>query len=228
MNYYQIGGTVLTALIVTAGIIKIELIREIVRKLTSDKEKINLFSILIIIFLSVIPVLIGFSMSESNANEPKQNIQESEDKKSQTEQYIDAGKFVISKTEEYAELARKHRQQKDSIFNATRTHRWVSRIGDYMDNDETLKNFYLNLRSKENICLFKEKSNYFFFINVPLTKEQLDDSLENFKSKYGTNLLSNIDLMSICKKNKNNIVKTKSKKIRDKKEVFEIDCYVPD
>src|SRR5688572_20016380 len=73
MNTIEIIGLSATAILTIVGLVKMELIREFVKKIVSDKEKVNLAAIVLLIVVAIIPSIIGFSVpsgaSSSNVSE---------------------------------------------------------------------------------------------------------------------------------------------------------------
>jgi len=227
MDFYKIGGLAITAIIVTLGLIKIELIKEVVKKITSDKEKVNLFAILLLIIISVIPSIVGFNIPNDNSENQTTEVQQTPKEKSDLEAGLEIGKAVLTSGKELYEEHKTNKERGDSIFLAKRPQRLVYQIGDVMDNNESVLEFYKKLKNTDNICLFKNKKYFFFFKNIESTKKQLNDSLDSFESQIGS-LATVIDLMTYCTSSKDKIIKTKSQKYGRRKDRMEIDCYTVD
>ena len=225
MDLYEISGLAFTAIIVALGIVKIELIKEVVKKVTSDKENANLFSIVLIILLAIIPAVIGFSVPNEHEKRQATEVQQTPKGKSELESYIELGKNVTIGIKELSEEASIKKQREDSIFNATKPQRWVFQIGDLMDNDEAILELFKKLNNVEDVCLFKDKNIFFFFKNEEHTKAELDDLLDSFKSQVGSVIVSKVNLMSYCNSSKEKFKKTKSQKFGKRKGKIEIDCY---
>ncbi len=229
MDLIQISGFAITAILATIGIIKLELIKEIAKKMTSDKEKINLFSIMALILISVIPAIIGFSMPNNNTQENEiPNVQKTPPNKSDAEVALEAGRDAILISKELYDNAQENKRKNDSIFNATKPQRWVYQLGDVMDNDESILKRYAQFKNTEGICLFKDKDRFFFFKNLDHSKKELEDSLANYKSEYASFGITIIDLMELCHSKNEKLINTKSQKFGKRKNKIVIDCWTID
>ena len=95
MDLYQIGGFAFSAIIATLGILKIELIKEIVKKITSNQEKINIFSVVLLLLISIVPIVIGFNIPSNTENRAVE-VHQIAPQKSKEEVYLEAGKEIIT------------------------------------------------------------------------------------------------------------------------------------
>jgi hypothetical protein len=225
MDYYKIGGLAVSAVFVLVGLFKIELIKELAKKFVSDKERINFASIVTLILISVIPSVLGFTFSsyDNPANNAEPSINSP---KTNAEVILEGSKDALIIANEISTNVSEKRKKEDSIFKATRSERWVYQIGDWMSNDEAMMSLYQKINAIPNVCLFKNENNFFFFINDNKTKKELEDSLQDFKSRNGLiERISTVDLSGYCRNSKEKLVKTKSRKIGKRKEKIEIECY---
>ncbi len=231
MDYYKIGGIAIAAIIATLGAVKLELIKGVVSKMTSDKGNINFISIVSLIIVSVVPAIFGFYYSDNTPTNLNAEIQEQQipDKKTDLEIGLEVGKEVIATTKQLVDEHNANKKIKDSIFKANRSQRWVYKIGDLMDNDEAIFELYKKLKEIENICLFSYKDKFFLFKNTENSKKQLDDSLDSFISKVGYKATV-FDLMTYCTNTngKENIIRTKDYKLGKRKDKTKIECYTVD
>jgi hypothetical protein len=228
MNLYELGGIGLTAIVATVGIIKLELIKEAVKKMTSDKGAVNIFSILILLVISVLPALIGFTIPANDPEGLSTGVQDETHVKTDGELILEGSKDAILIVKELTDESKKKKDREDSIFNANKTQRWVFQIGDLVDNDDALEELYKTLKETQGICVFKYKRNYFLFRNEDHSKIELEDSLASFKTQMGSVTVAPVDLMSFCSTSKEKLVKTKSMKFGRRKDKIEIDCYTVD
>ena len=225
MNYFEISGIVISAIIATLGIFKMELIKSLVNRITEDKGKINLFSIIILLLIVIVPTIIGYNIPEVKSDDKNDEIKVEQKIKSKEEVYLEAGKEVVALGKELVDNVKTNKHKKDSIFNATRNQRWVFQIGEAMDNGESILETYNILSDKENICLFKNKGKYILFKNEFHSKHELDSLYGSFKSQIKSIVVSKVDLMSFCKNKKETLIKTEKEKIGRGKNKVWIDCY---
>ena len=233
MNKFQIGGLAIGALIALIGSVKIELLKEIARKVTSDKEKVNIYSIFLLVFIAVIPAIIGFSVSSSDQSDtPPPPTEEKDDRpKSDAEVGLDAAKDAVVLTNEMIEKADEQRAEKEKEYEASRGKRWFYQIGDWTDerNKDALLDMFKQLEGIgiSNICVFQDGSKVVLFRNEEHGKEELDASLNDFKTHVGSGVsVSIVNLMEHCTYKHPDLVNSKSLKLRKKKEKREIPCYI--
>ena len=224
MNFYEIGGLSIAAILATIGLFKLELIKEIIKKITSGTEKINLLSIILLIFISVIPAIIGFNIPNENLESQPVNPQQLIQEKSDIEVYSENIKDGIIAVKELHDEHKTKKQKEDSIYNATKPQRWVYQIGDLMEDDKSIMKFYKKINNVQNICLFNDENYFFFFINEEHSEEELEASLDSLKSKVGSMTISKVNLMKFCDNSKEKLV-SKLMTIGRRKDKVEIDCY---
>lgn len=240
MNSNEMGGIAIAIFIAIVGSVKIEIIKEVVRKITSDKEKITPFSLLFLAIIIAIPLVISYSIPNNESEtiediaieqpieDKSSNAAEASTPKTELEVKVDAVKDGIRITDELIRQAKESKRKKDSAFVANRSQRWVIQYGDWMDDDESVLTLYKKLSGVENISLFKYKRKFFLFKELQ-SKEELNASLDSLKSELaGITTVNLIDLMTYCDHRKEKIVKIKDEKIGKRKGRIEIECYTID
>ncbi|MDO9001368.1 MAG: hypothetical protein Q7W45_16500 [Bacteroidota bacterium] len=199
-----------------------------------SKKRTDLILNGIIVSLFIVGILVVLAPYLYNTN-TSQEIEVSMPK-SKEEVNAELLKYVIDKgvegfekrSESLAKKKEKQRQE-DSLYNANRPQRWVYKIGDWVDNDESIFELYKKLNKTDDICLFKDKNRFFLFKNEECTEEQLDDSLDGFKTKMGISaIIGKVDLMTYCNNSFEKIKQTESRKFGRRKDRIKIDCYTVD
>lgn len=224
MNNYnsEIIGGIVSAALVTLGLIKIEYIKKMVHE-----KKTGLKSYLVLFALVAIPIIIGLSIPEEKAitkdDLPMQEKEVVGTEKSDAE-VISDGVLTLSE-----ELIRKNEEKKrkerieDSIKLANREQRWVYIIGDMMSSSRPLEDQFDELRNTEKVCVFKHKGNYFLFREGPL-KSQLRDSMAWYEVAIGKEIkIDTIDLFTQCNL-KEEIREIKRMTLKHKKKKIEVRC----
>ena len=208
----------ITAILLVLGLIKIELIKVYVKKVTGGKYSL-VFTILAILIVSVIPIIVSYSLpaEEIVSNEIEADITESQ---SDTEVIID---FVGELGSDLIE----NKRIKDSIYEATREEKWVYKIGDVVADEELLFDLYNEVKDLGKVSFFKTaERNYFLFVDRNWGKNVLEDSLASFlNSIVEFNVKVTItDLVADCSR-KEQLVFGRQIKMGKRKNKVLIPCY---
>lgn len=227
MNLPQISGVIIGCILGVIGLLKLELIKELAKKITSNKKMGIVYIIVILLIIVSLPTIIGFNIQEATSS-TNESVETEQALQQKTDAEVAAGvaETIADNVQAAIQENKRKKVQKDSIFIASRNQRWVYCLGDEMDNDEAIRNFYQNLMDNSNVCLFRDNKRYFFFWNSNRTKTELNDSLSNFQMRIGKFIAVNIiDLMEYCKTENMSIIQTNSKKIGKRRKQLKIDCY---
>lgn len=228
MNINEIIGLSVAAIIATVGIIKIELIKGIVAGITSDKGKINMFSIIVLVIVTVIPVITGYALPSVGTDDEGAKVEQtdSSNKKSDLEVGVEAAKYGIEKTEELAAKRKEKKRKEDSIFKAERSQRWVYKLSDLMEDKDALEQFYNEHKEIEGLSLFKDKKRYFFFQNIERNFDEANENLNGFKETMSnTTSVTVFDLLSKCDNPKEKLVQIESVRIGRRRDKVKIPCF---
>ena len=136
---------------------------------------------------------------------------------------IKAGAPIVGKIFDNAE---ENKRRRDSIKQANSTHTWVYQIGESYEKSDLAGNELSKLKNISNIYIFKKsKHEYYLIKDDGYQKEQLEDSLGDFKRKVQSfeTRVSILDLGTLCSgKKKPSVSKSIKYKIDGKKQ--EIEC----
>ncbi|MBI4929318.1 MAG: hypothetical protein HY841_01030 [Bacteroidetes bacterium] len=228
----NIIGGILTVAPITLLLLKLfatEYVTNFTRELFKSKsnKKANLIFNAIVVILLIIGIsIIAFPyLTKEN---PPDNISPQEQtapQKTDGEILFDAGKIIHDEIKEGIE---KRKERKEDII-ASREKRLVYQIGNIKDNENGVLDLYKKLKNIPNINLARifvfeiSRNKYFMYQNDEYSEQQINDSLENFKSTIGSiePAIGIIDLMKYCKANEN-INDTKELKFR--REKIKIPC----
>jgi hypothetical protein len=236
MNAQQLIALFVGGVIVAIGTMKIEIIKEIARKVTSDKEKVNLYSFLFLGVLVGASSLLILYLPTEGAKEPEEVqagvappvVSTEPGKKSDLEAGIEAAKYAIEKGDEWNKNRKTRKQQEDSIFLATRPTRWVYQLGSVTNDEDVIHALYKGMEGVDNVKLFRHEKKYFLFKEDNLSRDELVGSIDSVRAHVGDVSVSLIDLMAYCETSKARIIQVKSVKFGRRKEKVEIACYAVD
>lgn len=237
MENHQIIAVVIGGAIGVFGLMKMELIREIIRRVSSDKEKVNLYSFLFLGVLVIASSLLVLYFQTEGFTEPEEEVQASvappvvsteTGKKSDLETGVEAAKYVIEKGDEWNKNRKTRKQQKDSIFLANRPSRWVYQLGSVTNDEDVISALYKSMEGVENIKLFRHDKKYFLFKEENLSKEEMMSSVDSVRSQVGGASVDLIDLMTYCETGKDRIIQVKSVKFGRRRDRVEIECFAVD
>lgn len=211
----------ITAVLLVLGLIKVELIKSYVKKITGGKYSL-FFTILAIIIVSIIPIIVSYDLptEEIVNHETEDNIVANQ---SDTEIIID---FVSEVGSDLIE----NKRIKDSIYEATREEKWVYKIGDIVADEELLFNLYNEVKGLGKVSFFKSaERNYFLFVNRNWGKNVLEDSLISFSNSIAElNVkVTIVDLVTDCRRKEQLVIGKQIKLGKRKNKVF-IPCYFCD
>lgn len=218
-------------MVLLLGVVKMELIRSLVSKVVSNKKSVNIFSIVLLIALTVVPTLLGFSIAESDetvqTQKPEPIVEKPKTKEEAiAENAVKLTEDVITMGNEIAQQNKEERREREVSYNSQRQSRWVYQIGDRVENDDDLLSTYNRLTDKSDICLFEDNKTYFLFRNRSVTKSDLESGLQSFKAANSNVTVGIIDLMEYTSYDKPNISATKKRHALGKrKEKVELPCF---
>lgn len=233
MNIDQIIGFVVIAVGGAIGALKIEVIKSIVNKIVSDKEKVSLYSFLFLGSLIILSSLWVLYFPVDNSKKPEEVqagitppvVSTEPGKKSDLEAGIEAAKYAIEKGDEWNKNRKTRKQQVDSIFLANRPTRWVYQLGSVTNDEDVIHTLYKDMEGVDNVKLFRHEKKYFLFKEDNLSKDELVDSIDGVRSQVGGVPVSLIDLMAYCETSKARIIQVKSVKFGRRRDRVEIACY---
>lgn len=228
---YKIGGILIGGILALVASLKIELLKEVARKITSDKEKASILSYVILAGLFIIPALLGYIIpsGEATDNDPPEIVSKKDTGTSQVNDIAGAVKDAAVLGNEISDKVIEAKQKREQDFQSNRPQRWVYQIGERINirNDEDLLALYGQIKDVNNLSLFRIGSDLLIFRNEEHSKEELENGLGEFKSQI--NNVANvhmIDLMSFCDARNPNIVDKKRHKFGKKKNKAQLPCYV--
>jgi hypothetical protein len=229
MNTHQLGGIVVGAIIGVFGLLKIELIKEMVKKITSDKENVSLYSYVVLIILALVPAIVGFNIpgQETKTRETGQEQLNASSPKSDAEVISDGVKSGIILANEIAEKVQEQNEARKKEYEANKGDRWVYQIGDWIDikNKESLLETNRKLSGIDNVCLFRNGSNAFYFINELHNKDELESSINEFKSRLDDEMIVKVvNLVDYCSYQHPELVEKKPLRIGKRKDHIDVKC----
>ena len=230
MNNNQIGIAI-GALLALAGLMKMEVLKEMARKITSDKEKTTFISYAILVGLFVIPALLGYAIPASevpDGNSPEKPVIR-DTNRSDIRDIADAAKDAVILGNEISDKVIADKQKREQNFQENRPQRWVYQIGERISvrNDADLYALYNQIRNVDHLSLFRIGGNVLIFRNEKHSKEELENLLDDFKSQIGGAAdVQIVDLMSFCDARNPSIVDKKRHKFGKRKNKAELPCYV--
>lgn len=227
MTEYQVIGIAVSGLLALAGIIKFELIRAWVKKLTdSDTAQARFISIGVLVAVSAIPAIAGFSVPEAETKEDepqraKRVTREGEIIDATTESVVTLSRLGA----EIAEQAKEDKKERQEAYLAQKRSRWAYKIGDDMTSRTAIANLYQEIKGVGRISLFKDKKKHFFFLEQGDSKAELEASLHEVQDRIGDAAkVEIVDLADWTSHKKPNIVRTDPIVIQKKK--IEINCFI--
>jgi len=220
MDESQFIAIAIAAIAGTLGIIKFKLIEELVKKITSDDKNVRLYSI-VVLFAIVVGIALLAPYVTSNMNDATQTtevaqaempIEQTPVQKSDLEVKVDAVKDGVELTKNLVKSAKENKEKKDSIFEASKSERWVFQINDWTDDDERIVEIYKTLSMTSNVKLLKIKKQYLFIKDDQISREQLDLSIDSLRET-----LPQLQLIPF---NLNNVTTRKKDKLVERLETF--------
>lgn len=229
MTAYQMIGIAGSGLLALAGIVKFELIRAWVKKLTDSDTAAAPIAVLIMV--SVVPAIAGFTIPEPSAGEDEPKEEPRAKRTTKEGEIIDAttqGVVTLSRLgAEIAEQAKEDKEERRDAYQAQKRSRWAYKIGDAMTSRSAIVNLYQDIKGAGRISLFKEKKKYFFFLEQGNSRADLEASLQEIQDQVGdAGKVEVVDLSDWTSHRKPNIVMTDPIVITNKKKKIEISCFV--
>lgn len=118
----------------------------------------------------------------------------------------------------------------DSVREANREQMYAYRIGFPMKDDDQVFELYSELDLTDNVYALKQsRKEYYLFYYNGNSRQQLEDSLEDFKKLLPENLRSNVaivNMMQLCTNSRQKLMKAEN--LKQGKENAEIPCLVCD
>lgn len=225
MDVFEISGILLSTAIGILGYLNIEIIKNLAQKLTSDKPKILIYSYIILITITSIPSIIGYSLPpEEDVAELKKVEIIQTIPKTKEEVYLETGKEIASLANSIIDKRKNKRQMEDSVYNSNKPQQWVYKIGELTNSEDELFEMYTSFDNKGNISLFYDGDYYFFFKDNTPKREQISNLVDSLSIQFHQKI-SIVDLYSYCSIKKQKIVKIKDVKLgKWKRKVF-IECF---
>ena len=206
-------GLAISAILFTISLIFQESIKQIIKRYFSKISQKKLDKLFYIILLII--VIIPFSFNYFPSFEREENIEEEvpiSNEKSKEEIYVEAGMAVAEEVQKAIE----QKKRNDSVRIANKQPNWVYQIGRPKISVQELWEAYEPLQGLSNLYVFKEsKKSYIIIKDDGHSKQQLEESLEAFKSeveKFETRI-EIVNLTTFCKA-KEDIKQGKKIKIR--------------
>lgn len=192
-------GLAISAILFTVSLIFQQSIKQIIKRYfskISQKKLDKLFYIILIII-----VIIPFSFNYFPSFEREENVEEEVPisyEKSKEEIYVETGMAVAGEVKKVIE----QKKRNDSVRIANKQPNWVCQIGRPKINVQELWEAYEPLQGLSNLYVFKEsKKSYIIIKDDGYSKQQLEESLEAFKSeveKFETRI-GIVNLTTFCK-----------------------------
>lgn len=216
---------IISAILAIAGLVFKETITNVIKNFSSNLSKRQTIIIFfLLLFLSIVaPIGIGLIVSGN----PFGDVATENQSTKPTSVNIDLKPVVDGVLKVSDKWAYNH-SRKDSIRMANREQFWVYQIGTPKKNTDELWETLKTLSDIPYLYIFKEsRKSYYIVKDDGYTKEVLNDSLAQFKSRIDStgSRLKIIDLMTFCSKREK--IK-EGDKIKEKKGDIEVRCYVCD
>lgn len=186
--------------------------------------KILISSILILVFFSFCdPPPKSMEVQVGETNESSTQATEPESKEKSDEEVI---KETVQALVTIGENVIKNKKEKDSIRIANREQLYAYRIGLPINDIDEVFEAYKALNETDNIYVLKQsKRDYYLVYYDGSGKQQLEDSLESFKTKLPdtySNHISVINIIDLCIRSKEKLMV--GEKLTKRKEEVQIPC----
>lgn len=186
--------------------------------------RVLISSVLILVFFSFCdqpPKSMEVQIGETN--ESSTQATEPENKEKSDEEII---KETVQALVTISENVIKNKKEKDSIRIANREQLYAYRIGLPINDIDEVFEAYKTLGETDNIYVLKQtKRDYYLVYYDGSGKQQLEDSLESFKTKLPdiyNNDISVINIIDLCAKSKEKLMV--GEKLTKRKEEVQIPC----
>jgi hypothetical protein len=235
MDESQFIAIAIAAIAGTLGIIKFKLIEELVKKITSDDKNVRLYSIVVLSAI-VVGIALLAPYVTSNVNDATQTIEvaqaempieQTPAQKSDLEVKVDAVKDGVELTKDLVKSVKENKERKDSIFEASKSERWVFQINDWTDDDDRIVEIYKTVSMTSNVKLLKIKKQYLFIKDDHISRQQLDLSIDSLRETLPQLQLVPFDLNKVTTRKKDKLVE-RLETFGKRKNKVKIPCLVLD
>lgn len=233
MDIYQLSGLMVTAFIMIAGILKLKLIEEIVKKISGDDKNSKFYSISMLLFVTIVLAAISLQLEQpSNSNEEvieeiseAEQVEFTDTPKTKSEVNLEIAEKAVVAVTDVAKKLQNEKKRKDSTFLANKTERWAYQFGDWTQDDESIIDMFRKLESlKDDIKLFKAEGRYIFLVEKT---GGTDGDLQNFRETFQGISVNLVDLNSFTKRRSPNIL-TKNERFGRRKRKISVPCLYVD
>jgi hypothetical protein len=192
MDSIQIGGMIVTATVAVFGLLKLKLIEELVKKISSD-EKASLYSkfflFAVVVLLSIATLYLAdqhktFTQmsTREKTKEEKPGSNQAERKKTDLEVKKEIAEKAITTAANAIQQVREKKRQKETEFFESIGRKLVLQIGELTDNSKIILENHKKLSGLPNVTLLKRKKQ-FVFICAGLIDESV--SLDSLRNTFG-------------------------------------------
>lgn len=235
MNDTEFIALVVAAIAGTLGIIKFKLIEELVKKVTSDDKNVRLYSIVVLLAVVVGLALLTPYISSTVTDTTKENevvqaevpVEQSPVQKSDLEVKVDAVKEGVELTKDLVKSVKENKEQRDSIFEANKSERWVYQINDWTDDEDRIVEIYKALSMTSNVKLLKIKKQYLFIKDDQFSREQLETSIDSLRETLPQLRLKAFNLNDVTTRRRDKLVE-RNETFGKRKNKVKIPCLVLD
>lgn len=235
MNNSEFIALVVAAIVGTLGIIKFKLLEELVKQVTSKPKNVRLYSIVVLLAVVVGLALLTPYVSSSLTNTPNANevvqaeipAEQTPSQKSDLEVKVDAAKEGVELTKDLVKSVKENKERKDSIFEATKSQRWVYQINDWTDDENRIVEIFKVLSMTSNVKLLKIKKQYLFIKDDQMSKEQLETSIDSLRDTLPQLQLRVFNLNDVTTRRRDKLLE-RSETFGKRKNKVNIPCLVLD